>query len=728
MAQVGTPIVQASSKVFAEVQHSLAGVRGWICLGDEVSLEQWENAWTDGIMPTMNSFKKQTYLLEKVGIQDLIDKLFLLLVELHESQWWINNIAQTPGNEPAKVSFLFEVEPITRTLESIIREMMLKAKYEEDILSRENFLILLNIEYLYSFANNYLDKIIFQDAIYKENNFWNSWDELLVGIQGMNIKNNKQSIEWNQLIFFLKKEAKAYKRFAKNAIKLKKSKKNNIVEYLISSEIIPLTSQVIEVLRNISLKTNLFLKTEAIEASRATIKIIALMVILVVSMIFIAFKISTHRAYSLTQPIYQLSVLAKDFALGKLDKDIPVISDDEIGELTQSFNFMRKSIYKAQFKLKKANLSLSKRVQKRTAQLNTINENLQLEINRHLQTQIELVNSKDQFQKIFKNSPVVITLSLSENGLYLDVNDSFVKILGWQPEEVIGRTSTEIGLWPEAQDRLDLMKAYSKDGFIRDYEMTAITKYNKLVNFIISIEAVQIGNQKCFVTVAIDITKRKIAEKKISESLMEKEILLSEIHHRVKNNMQVIISLLRLQSKQIQNKKFAVLLKKSENRILSMALVHEQLYQSKDFSNINFCDYISRLTNDLFISNGIDTKKINLNIKCVDVFLELENAIPCGLIINELIANCLKYAFVKQEKGKIDIIVSKECKDEFKLIIQDNGIGIPEYSDLQKTKSMGLQLVKVLAQETLEGTMQIDRTHGTRFEFEFKKNQYRQRI
>ena len=225
-----------------------------------------------------------------------------------------------------------------------------------------------------------------------------------------------------------------------------------------------------------------------------------------------------------------------------------------------------------------------------------------------------------------------------------------------------------------------------------------------------------------------DITDRKNDQEKIKASLKEKEILLSEIHHRVKNNMQVVISLLRLQAGKAECVEQVNILKESENRVLSMAMVHEMLYQSEDFSNIDFHEYVNNLLSDLFISYGVDVNKIKLDINCIDVFLDIENAIPCGLIINELASNALKYAFPDTGKGKIEVSVVFVNKDELELIISDNGVGIPKDIDIFNTESMGLSLVKVLSEETLEGKMELDRENGTKFHFKLKRVKYKPRI
>ncbi len=217
-----------------------------------------------------------------------------------------------------------------------------------------------------------------------------------------------------------------------------------------------------------------------------------------------------------------------------------------------------------------------------------------------------------------------------------------------------------------------------------------------------------------------EVEERKKAEEKIKASLKEKEVLLREIHHRVKNNMQLLISLLRLQADKIEDKKYADMFKEGEDRIRSMSLIHEKLYQTQDFANINFGEHIKSLVDGLFVSYGVDTNKVSLNIDIKDVFIDLENAIPCGLIINELVSNSLKYAFPQAREGKISIALRPFNEDELELTVSDDGVGIAEVLDIEKTDTMGLTLVKVLAGHQLDGKIDLDRTEGTQFNIKFK--------
>jgi len=218
-----------------------------------------------------------------------------------------------------------------------------------------------------------------------------------------------------------------------------------------------------------------------------------------------------------------------------------------------------------------------------------------------------------------------------------------------------------------------------------------------------------------------EIIKRKQIEEQLIATLKEKEVLLSEVHHRVKNNMQVIISLLRVQSDYVTDKKYFDMLKDSQNRIKSMAYIHENLYLSKNFANIDFEEYIKILTDDLLRSYHVNPDKIKVDIEVKDVSLRLDHAIPCGLIINELVSNSLKYAFPEDRKGEIMIAFGSINENEIELIVSDDGIGLPEDLDVRNAESMGMQLIMMLAEYQLKGKLEVNRTRGTKYHIQLKK-------
>lgn len=214
--------------------------------------------------------------------------------------------------------------------------------------------------------------------------------------------------------------------------------------------------------------------------------------------------------------------------------------------------------------------------------------------------------------------------------------------------------------------------------------------------------------------------KLRISEQRLKESLKEKETLLREMHHRVKNNLQVISSLLNLQADHINDPRAYEMLRESRNRVHSISLIHEALYRSADFEKIDFCDYIRHLTANLFSSFGARACKIHLNYELQEVYLKIDTAIPCGLIINELVSNALKHAFSNDQEGSVTVGFRPDGTD-FIVSVRDNGKGIPESMDIHNSGSTGMELVTSLTQQ-LGGTIEVERIHGTSFTMKFPLN------
>jgi two-component sensor histidine kinase len=216
----------------------------------------------------------------------------------------------------------------------------------------------------------------------------------------------------------------------------------------------------------------------------------------------------------------------------------------------------------------------------------------------------------------------------------------------------------------------------------------------------------------------LEIAERQRAEEQIKASLKEKEVLLQEIHHRVKNNLQVISSLLRLQSGYLNDQQILDIFRDSENRIRSMALIHEKLYRSPDLAQIDFGDYVRELAAFLFRSQSASSRSITLNVQADPVYLHVEAAVPSGLILNELISNALKHAFPDGRAGEISIKLWASDDGQLNLVVADNGRGLPPGLDFRATESLGLQLVNTLVDQ-LDGTLKLNGACGTEFRITF---------
>ncbi len=213
--------------------------------------------------------------------------------------------------------------------------------------------------------------------------------------------------------------------------------------------------------------------------------------------------------------------------------------------------------------------------------------------------------------------------------------------------------------------------------------------------------------------------KRQEAEEYLKKSLEEKDVLLREVHHRVKNNMQIISSILSMQSRNIDDPKLKDILQESQNRIHSMALIHENLYNHKSLANIMFSAYVKSLCGNIARTYSNQQANVRFDYQMEDAYLPMDIAIPCGLIINELISNSFKYAFVNKTEGIISIHFTNVENDGFELIVSDNGIGIPPNINVLKTKSLGMKILHKLVQQ-IDGKIENDFSNGTKFTITFE--------
>lgn len=221
--------------------------------------------------------------------------------------------------------------------------------------------------------------------------------------------------------------------------------------------------------------------------------------------------------------------------------------------------------------------------------------------------------------------------------------------------------------------------------------------------------------------IATDITERKTYEEKLMASLNEKELLLKEIHHRVKNSMQVISSLLSLQSNKVEDEHYRELFNESIERIKAMALIHDELYLSEDLAKIRFDGYINDITDNMFETYNVNSHRVKLKKDVEAVSFGINTAIPCGLMINELISNSLKHAFPDDREGEIKVSLNLKGEDTVELIVSDNGIGFPEDLDFRNTDSLGMTLINALAGQ-LRGTIELSMEHSTEFKVTFDLN------
>jgi len=348
---------------------------------------------------------------------------------------------------------------------------------------------------------------------------------------------------------------------------------------------------------------------------------------------------------------------------------------------------------------------------------------IQNDITKLIATQQELKNEKDRHSLITENSSDMISRN-SFDGTYLYVTPSSKQLLGYTPEELIGKNAFDL-MHPEDKEKVDeahkvlhessknnetvtvSYRKKTKSGNYKWVETVSRASLNPENNAIVEIQA----NTR-------DITKRKSHEMELEYAVHEKDVLLQEIHHRVKNNLAVVSGMLQIQQFEIEDETLGDILGNSVSRIKSMALIHEKLYRSKSLSNLEFDEYLKDLVSTISISHK-QSENFEIHVNSDKTILNVNQGVPCALIINEIISNAIKHAFIGREHGTIWVRL-KEKEDTISISIKDNGVGLPDNTLERKRQSMGLTIIQTLITQ-LQSQLEVSVDNGTEFSFSFSK-------
>ncbi len=410
-------------------------------------------------------------------------------------------------------------------------------------------------------------------------------------------------------------------------------------------------------------------------------------------------------------------------------------------------------------RLKEYQVNLEKKVAERTRELSEANAKLKAEIAERQLTEEHI----RKLHRVVEQSPSLVMITDTKGNIEY-VNPKFTEITGYSRDEIIGENPRILKYDKESPEFYkqiwDMvasgnkwfgdLRVRKKDGehywesasiFPLRSPGGSITNYIKVAEDITARKFTEeeLMKSQCELEERVsertaelselnkelqsEVEGRKQVEEQIRNSLKEKDVLLREIHHRIKNNMQIIISLIRLVSRDVHDEECAAIFRDCENRIKSMAIIHEQLYLSKDLSKIDLNVYIRNIIDELLMSYGISRAKIKFitNVGCFPI--GIDSVIICGLIVNELVTNSLKYAFPKGKEGQIKINMSLTADDEIGMVISDNGIGMPENLNIENTGTLGLQLVNGLVISQLQGRLKLIRNNGTEFHITFKEQE-----
>ncbi len=446
-------------------------------------------------------------------------------------------------------------------------------------------------------------------------------------------------------------------------------------------------------------------KTEAYGPIRKMMLVMGLSLILATG-VAVGFGILFSR--QIVVPLQYLTDAANRISTGNFSTRVRLSSRNELGILATAFNHM-------------------------VTQVQDLIERLEQRFNELKNTQTALRESETRYRAIVEGNPDLICRFLPDMTLTF-VNEAYCRYFGKTRDELLGNSFLLLipeeahdtvrehvhGLIESKQDISYEHKVITPRGEIRWQHWTdrpILDESGKVVEF---------------QSIGRDTTESKHVREQIKASLAEKELLLKEVYHRVKNNLQVICSLLYFQAKNVNDVQTRQLLQESESRVKAMALVHEKLYQSDDLTRIDYGGYINTLVNHLQRTYGQSAATITIRLEIADITLGIDTGVPCGLIINELVSNCFKHAFppgtiVAGKQGEIRINMICEEAGEYILTISDNGIGFPNGFDIDCTESLGMQIVSTLV-EQLNGNVHHYRGTETVMQVRFQENQYKKRI
>ena len=368
--------------------------------------------------------------------------------------------------------------------------------------------------------------------------------------------------------------------------------------------------------------------------------------------------------------------------------------------------------------LRKSHDELQDRIKERTAELERANEALVAEIGERKRALAALRQSEQEFRLMADSVPALFAY-VGADGRYLFANKRYEEWFGLARTEIVGKHYREV----LGEDTYEMIRGHVEaalSGQRVGYE-AALPYVHGGVRWVLADYlpyADDSGQIKGFFALVTDITERKLVEERIRTALKEKEVLLKEVQHRVKNNLQVISSLFDLQSRSTDDERVLAMFKESRDRVRSIALIHEKLYEADDLTRIDFREYIGSLATHLFRSYGVNFDAIKLTTYFDDVALSIDAAIPCALIVNELISNALKHAFPGGNRGEIRVELRCGNDGDVILVVGDNGVGLPEGLNIREPTSLGLRLVGTLTRQ-LKGRIEVERDGGTTFSVTF---------
>ncbi len=327
-----------------------------------------------------------------------------------------------------------------------------------------------------------------------------------------------------------------------------------------------------------------------------------------------------------------------------------------------------------------------------------------------------LRENESKYRTLFDQAQDMIMLVDAESGIFLDCNREAEEVLGWPKSEIVGRHQSALHPAEEHDGEMSVaFRGYMGEKRGELVESRIMTSEGEILDVAVKGNTFELSGRKVILGVYRDVTEAKRAAERIQASLLEKEVLLREVHHRVKNNLQIISGLLYLQSEAGASPEAAEMFAMSRNRISSMALVHEEIYRSDDFSGVNLKNYVTKLLPRI-VNTFMGSKKFECLLDVEEVWVNIDKAVPFGLILNEIVTNAAKHAFPGRGDGRMTVSI-KEKDGTLEAVVEDNGVGLPDGFDPERSQTLGMQLIANLARQ-LKGTLRVESEGGTRFSLE----------